>query len=82
MKWLKVKRFFIQLLRFFKIIPNVWYATEIELGRLKAEKLIEFFGPFCIDCGKMLTADEVEYLETTCCDCESEVDYYGDDESK
>jgi len=36
----------------------------------------------CDDCGKELTPDEAKYLEHTCNTCESQVDWYGDEDEE
>jgi len=42
-KWLIIKVFFTQVLIRLKLIPNVWYACEIELGTIRSEELYKFF---------------------------------------
>lgn len=42
-KWLAIKVEIIYLLRRLRIIPDVWYQSEIDLAKLKADELFEFF---------------------------------------
>lgn len=43
LRYLKAKRFFVQRLRFLKLIPDIWYDCEIEIARYEGEQLAEFF---------------------------------------
>lgn len=43
LRYLKSKRFCVQLLRYLKLIPDIWYDCEIEIARYEGEKLAEFF---------------------------------------
>lgn len=40
---LRCKVFCIQLLRWLKLIPDVWYESEIELSWLKAKEMHKYF---------------------------------------
>jgi len=43
MRRLKAKVFIVQLLRWCRLIPDVWYSCEIELASMKAHELDRFF---------------------------------------
>jgi len=42
-KHLVLKVWIIHWLQYFKILPNVWYACEIELAKIRGKKLADFF---------------------------------------
>jgi len=41
--WLKIKVQAIYILRRLRIIPNVWYQSEIDLAGIRAKELSDFF---------------------------------------
>jgi hypothetical protein len=41
--YLTIIVFFLDVLRNNKVIKNVWYASELELNRIKAHEMAEWF---------------------------------------
>lgn len=43
MKWLIFKVKAINLFRNLKLIPNIWYKSELELAEIRGKEMAEFF---------------------------------------
>jgi len=43
-KWLIIKVCAIHILQKFKILPNVWYDSEIRLAKIRGKELSDFLG--------------------------------------
>jgi len=41
--WLRVKVRGVRILRALKVLPNIWYACEIELAKIRAEEYRRYF---------------------------------------
>lgn len=41
--WLIIQVFFLDWLRFFHILPNVWYKAELDLAKIQGKELANFF---------------------------------------
>ena len=66
-RWLIIKVFFLDLLRWLHILPDVWYKSELDLAKIRGKEWAEFFKTAWRDCCDCIHESEIGTM--SCHEC-------------